>query len=71
MLDELRRVATRVFFLDAVLAPRLRSRLLWRYDRGRHPRSAATLREELAARFELLDDEEFNVQHRYLLVTGK
>jgi SAM-dependent methyltransferase len=70
-LDELRRVSTRVFFLDAVLTPRLRSRLLWRYDRGRHPRTADALRDELGARFRLVTDEEFAVHHRYLLLTGE
>jgi SAM-dependent methyltransferase len=71
MLDELRRVSSRIFFLDAVLSPRLRSRLLWRYDRGRHPRTAQTLRQELAARFHLVTDEEFSVHHHYLLLTGE
>jgi SAM-dependent methyltransferase len=71
MLDELRRVSKRVFFLDAVLSPRRTSRLLWRYDRGRHPRQASVLRRELVSRFRLLDDEEFTVRHAYLLVTGE
>jgi SAM-dependent methyltransferase len=71
MFDELRRVSKRVFLLDAVLSPRRISRLLWRYDRGRHPRQASVLRRELASRFRLLDDEEFTVRHTYLLVTGE
>jgi SAM-dependent methyltransferase len=71
MLNELRRVSKRVFFLDAVLSPRRTSRLLWRYDRGRHPRPADVLRRQLAARFSLLEDEEFTVRHTYLLLTGK
>ena len=72
MLDELRRVANRrLFFLDAVLNPTYTSRLLWRYDRGRHPRSADTLRRLLAARFTIVSDEEFTIRHRYLLVTAK
>jgi hypothetical protein len=71
MLDELRRVSKRIVFLDAVLSPRRTSRLLWRYDRGRHPRQASVLRRELATRFRLLDDEEFTVRHTYLLVTGE
>jgi SAM-dependent methyltransferase len=71
MLDELRRVSKRVFFLDAVLSPRRTSRLLWRYDRGRYPRQASVLRRELASRFHLLEDEEFTVHHTYLLVTGE
>jgi uncharacterized protein YbaR (Trm112 family) len=72
MLDELRRVVRkRLFFLDAVVAPAYASRLLWRYDRGRHPRSADSLRKQLAMRFDIVSDEEFTVLHRYLLVTGR
>jgi uncharacterized protein YbaR (Trm112 family) len=72
MLDELRRVARhRIFFLDAVVTPARTSRLLWRYDRGRHPRTADILRSELAARFEILTADEFTIRHRYLLVTGR
>lgn len=71
MLDELRRVSKRVFFLDPVLSPRPMSRLLWRYDRGRHPRQASVLRRELASRFRLLVDEEFTVRHTYLLLTAE
>jgi SAM-dependent methyltransferase len=71
MLDELRRVVRkRLFFLDAVVTPAYASRLLWRYDRGRHPRSADSLRNQLATRFDIVSDEEFTVLHRYLLVTG-
>jgi SAM-dependent methyltransferase len=70
-LDELRRVAReRVVFLDAVLSIATTSRLLWRYDRGRHPRTADVLRRALAKRFDLLDEQEFKVRHRYLLVVA-
>jgi SAM-dependent methyltransferase len=70
-LDELRRVVReRVVFLDAVVSPRRTSRLLWRYDRGRHPRPAELLKRELAARFRLETVEEYTGFHRYLLVTA-
>jgi SAM-dependent methyltransferase len=70
-LDELRRVVReRVVFFDAVASPRRVSRLLWRYDRGRHPRPPDVLKRELAKRFELESVEEFTALHRYLLVTG-
>jgi SAM-dependent methyltransferase len=70
-LDELRRVVReRVVFFDAVASPRMTSRLLWRYDRGRHPRPADVLQRELAARFRLETVEEFTALHRYLIVTG-
>jgi hypothetical protein len=68
MLDELRRVTReRVVFVDAVVSPRLTSRALWRYDRGRHPRSADVLKRELEARFEVVAAEEYTILHRYLL----
>src|SRR5439155_24151670 len=68
MLDELRRVTRdRVVFLDAVASPAVRSRLLWRYDRGRHPRPVEVLRRELSSRFEIVSAEEFTTLHRYLL----
>jgi uncharacterized protein YbaR (Trm112 family) len=70
MLDELRRVATKLFFLDAVLTPRRISRLLWHYDQGRYPRTAGELRSEIGARFDVERDEEFTIYHRYLLVTA-
>lgn len=72
MLDELRRVLRRrLFFLDAVLTPTWISKLLWRYDRGRHPRTADALRREIRARFRIVTDEEFGVLHEYLLVTAR
>jgi SAM-dependent methyltransferase len=68
-LEELRRVAReRVVFLDAVWSDATTSRLLWRYDRGRYPRAADALREALAKRFDVRDEREFTVRHRYLLV---
>jgi ubiquinone/menaquinone biosynthesis C-methylase UbiE len=72
MLDEFLRVAKdRLLFLDAVVAPTRKSRLLWRYDRGRHPRSADRLLEELRARFGIESQEQFTILHRYLLVNAR
>jgi SAM-dependent methyltransferase len=71
MLDELRRVTRdRVVFLDAVTFPTPRSRLLWHYDRGRHPRPVEVLKRELSSRFEIVTSEEFTGLHRYLLVNA-
>jgi SAM-dependent methyltransferase len=71
MLDELRRVTRdRLVFLDGVVSSSLTSRLLWHYDRGRHPRTIDVLKRELAARFELATVEEFTILHRYLLVSA-
>jgi hypothetical protein len=72
MLHEVHRVTRGwLLFVDAVLTPGLTSRLLRRYDRGRHPRRADSLRRLLAARFEIVSDKEFTIRHRYLLVTAR
>jgi uncharacterized protein YbaR (Trm112 family) len=63
-------IRRRLFFLEPVTTSSYRSRLLWHYDLGRHPRSSDVLRNQLALRFEIVSDEEFTVLHRYLLVIG-
>jgi SAM-dependent methyltransferase len=71
MIDELRRVVrNRLFFLDAVLTATWTDKLLWRYDRGGHPRTADALRTAIGRRFRIVTDEEFHVLHGYLLVTA-
>lgn len=72
MLDELRRVALeRVVFLDAVWTSAIASRVLWRYDRGAHPRTAEELRRRFEDRFELVSDETFAIRHTYVLLSGR
>ena len=67
--DELARVTrTRLVFLDAVWDRTwVPGRLLWRLDRGDHPRTRERLLAALGARFTPLEIEEFRVLHRYLL----
>jgi ubiquinone/menaquinone biosynthesis C-methylase UbiE len=61
----------RMLFLDPVQAEdRLRSRLLWRYDRGSHPRPPETLKQAMAAEFDLRDWSVFAIHHRYVLGVG-
>lgn len=61
----------RMLLLDAVEAgDRWRSRLLWRYDRGSHPRPIETLRRAMAAEFELVEWEVFATHHRYVFGAG-
>ena len=43
------------------------SRFLWRYDRGRHPRTRDQLLSALSARMEVVDAVEFAVYHEYLM----
>lgn len=71
LLAEVARVCRKRFvFLDAVATPRLLSRLLWRYDRGSHPRGEARLREAFARWFEIEREERYTTWHRFLLCSG-
>jgi ubiquinone/menaquinone biosynthesis C-methylase UbiE len=73
LFGELARVCReRLIFLDPVLSPKsLVSRVLWKYDRGSHPRSAAALRSLVHERFEITHDEEYTLYHRYWLCAAK
>ena len=68
VVEELSRVtAGRLLFLEPLRNERRRvSRILWRYDRGRHPRSRAELLALLGGAFELVDVREFAVYHEYV-----
>jgi len=58
----------RLLFVDAVWSARPSlGRVLWRYDRGAHPRTAARLVQALEAAFEIESTERFRVIHRYML----
>ena len=61
----------RMLFMDAVRTPdRWRNRLLWRYDRGSHPRSIEALRHAMAAEFQITHWEVLTTQHRFVLGAG-
>jgi SAM-dependent methyltransferase/uncharacterized protein YbaR (Trm112 family) len=71
LLADAERVAgERLVFVDAVVSPRIRSRLLWRYDRGRHPRTVDRLVEAVGAAFDVAEVERFRIHHEYALITG-
>jgi ubiquinone/menaquinone biosynthesis C-methylase UbiE len=74
MLSETARVLKptgRLILLDALWKPRrLPGRLLWRYDRGSHPRPAAALREHIARHFTIDAWDEFAVLHAYAVLTA-
>jgi ubiquinone/menaquinone biosynthesis C-methylase UbiE len=62
----------RFVFLDAVAAPdRWRSRILWRYDRGSHPRSGDVLRSLFESTFRVESWTRFAVHHEYVLGVGE
>jgi ubiquinone/menaquinone biosynthesis C-methylase UbiE len=73
MFAELARVTRRrLVFLDPLSSSRLGiASLLWRYDRGSHPRSAQTLLCELDRCFEIDLVERFRVFHEYVLCGGR
>lgn len=79
MLDAFLREAARVMrpggalvFADPLWAPRRwPGRLLWRYDRGSHPRTAARLREALSRHFDVAHWDEFAVWHAYVLAVAR
>jgi len=60
-----------MLFMDAVQAPeRWRSRMLWRYDRGSHPRTVEAVRQAMAAEFQIARWDVFTIHHRYVLGAG-
>jgi len=69
LFDELARVPSRRLILLEALdqgGSRL-SNLLWRWDRGRHPRAEDALRSAVEKRFVVEHAESFAMYHRYVL----
>jgi uncharacterized protein YbaR (Trm112 family) len=67
-LEEAARVTReRFIFVDALRGSRLGSKLLWRLDLGRFPRSDVDLISALERSFELEEVERFRVNHDHLL----
>jgi len=59
-------------FFDAVWAPsRPLSRLMWRYDRGSHPRPTETLRALIGAHGTIEHWQESAVFHRYIIAVAR
>lgn len=72
LFSELARVCRgRLIFFDAVDRPdSLKSRLMWKYDRGSHPRRVATLRKLIQERFQIDHEEEYSIYHHYWLCSA-
>lgn len=70
---ELARVTRgRLAFVDPLWSPRPSlGRVLWRYDRGAHPRTHERLLDALRERFEIEAVERFRAIHRYMLCVGR
>jgi ubiquinone/menaquinone biosynthesis C-methylase UbiE len=73
LFNELARVVrVGLIFLDPLQYKTSRvSNLLWRYDRGSHPRSSDMLLAALQANFELEHIEQYKIYHHYLLCMGR
>ena len=67
VLGELARVCSGpVLVMDPIWAPRrLRGRVLWRYDEGRHPRTVLELGAAVRRRFVVDAEDAFAVHHEY------
>jgi ubiquinone/menaquinone biosynthesis C-methylase UbiE len=71
MVDELARVTRRqLVLIDPLRTDRLASKLLWRIDRGSHPRSYDEIVERLTPRFAHQHVEALTLLHRYILFVG-
>lgn len=71
LLGEIRRVLRpdgRLLFMDAVRTNRRASNLLWRYDRGSHPRLEPDLMTSLGRHFSVLHRESHVNFHLYVLL---
>jgi ubiquinone/menaquinone biosynthesis C-methylase UbiE len=55
----------KLFFLDAIRHPALMSRLMWKYDRGSHPRSVEELRSYVESYFVIENEIRTSVFHQY------
>jgi SAM-dependent methyltransferase len=70
LVSELARLTRgRLAFVDPLWTPRPSlGRVLWRYDRGAHPRTSDQLVRALQAGFEIESVDRFRAIHRYLLL---
>ncbi len=75
VLDEALRVLKvggRLILLDPVLNREiLAGRILWKLDRGSHPRTEGELRMKLEERFHIVHWEKFTIYHEYVLGIGE
>ena len=74
VLDEVLRVLKRdgqIVLLDPVMnRERWAGRVLWRLDRGSHPRTAEGIQAKLESRFRMMHWEKFSIYHEYVFGIG-
>jgi ubiquinone/menaquinone biosynthesis C-methylase UbiE len=62
----------RMIFVDPVeRSSSLASRILWKYDRGSHPRSVDVLRRLVQDKFDILHEERYAIFHEYWLCAAR
>jgi SAM-dependent methyltransferase len=72
LVSELARVTrTKLVFVDALRVSRLASRLLWKIDRGSHPRPLDSVRAALGRRFVLDELDVFTIHHTYVMIVAR
>ena len=72
LIAELARVTReRLLFMDSVRADGAIPRLLWRFDRGTHPRSADEMLSALREAFDVEEVERYAKLHRYLFCVAR
>lgn len=72
LVDEMGRVARKkLIFLDPLDTDAWQSTLMWKYDRGSHPRTAQVLKSMIEQRFAIEHSETYAIYHRYLLLVAK
>ena len=73
-LREVRRVlhpSGRLIFVDCLLNDRWLAKVLWRLDRGSHPRPAAMLRQAVGRAFQIREEERFRLAHELILLVAQ
>jgi len=71
LVSELARVVRKkLFFLDPLDTDAWQSALMWKYDRGSHPRTAQALTAAIEQQFTIERSESFSIYHRYLLLSA-
>lgn len=68
MLEELARVLRgELIYLDGIKTNRVRSNILWYYDRGSNPRPLEDMLKIIERRFTIVDRMHYAIHHAYLL----
>jgi ubiquinone/menaquinone biosynthesis C-methylase UbiE len=71
LVSEMARVARKkLIFLEPLDTDAWQSAVMWKYDRGSHPRTAQTLTTTIERQFTIEQSESYSIYHRYLLLSA-